>query len=116
MHKWAERWIADGSGKMKAIPSIFTDAGYGVFKDIRLSTSTLASPALAGGGFGPVSRTSYGVGYGNDERGAHFHVMNYTDSTTNNGAFIDGVESALKDFHAAIDAAKKAGVIKQEAQ
>lgn len=116
MHKWAERWIAEGNGKVKAIPSIFTDAGYGVFKDIRLSTSTLASPALAGGGFGPVSRTSYGVGYGNDDRGAHFHVMNYTDSTTNASAFIEGVESSLKDFHAAIQAAKAAGVIKKDGQ
>jgi hypothetical protein len=58
-------------------PGIFTDEGYRVFKDIRLSTSTLESPALEGGGFGPVSRTSYGVGYGIEERGAHFHVMTY---------------------------------------
>lgn len=38
-------------------PAIFTDHAMQVMRDIRLSTSTLASPALAGGGFGPVSRT-----------------------------------------------------------
>lgn len=108
--KWAER---EGG----AAPSLFADAGYRIFKDIRLSTSTLASPALQGGGFGPVSRTSYGVGYGTDERGAHFHVMNYTRnedgsaSGTVNAAFVEGAESALKDFREAIAAAVKAGAI-----
>jgi carnitine O-palmitoyltransferase 2 len=112
--KWAER---EGGGKPEAMPALFTDAGYRTFKDIRLSTSTLASPALQGGGFGPVSRTSYGVGYGTDERGAHFHVMNYTRkedgtaSTTANAAFVEGAESALKDFREAIAAAAKAGAI-----
>ena len=54
------------------LPKMFSDKSYAVFKDIRLSTSTLSSPALQGGGFGPVSRTSYGVGYGieNYVRGA----------------------------------------------
>jgi len=112
--KWAER---EGGGKADGMPQLFTDDGYRIFKDIRLSTSTLASPALQGGGFGPVSRTSYGVGYGTDERGAHFHVMNYTKredgapSGTVNGAFVEGAESALKDFREAIAAAVKAGAI-----
>ena len=38
-------------------PTIFTDKGIQVYRDIRLSTSTLSSPALGTGGFGPVSRT-----------------------------------------------------------
>jgi phage major head subunit gpT-like protein len=70
-----------------------------VYRDIRLSTSTLSSPALGTGGFGPVSRTrcplvfatlsracvarmvgvvySYGVGYGTEDNGCGFHVMSY---------------------------------------
>jgi len=122
LHKWAERLSPAGqaSGKWQGprvagVPSLFTDEGYKVYKDIRLSTSTLSSPALQGGGFGPVSRTSYGVGYGTDERGAHFHVMNYTGSTTNNAAFIEGAESALKDFRETIAAAVAAGALDKPA-
>ena len=44
-----------------------------LWREHRLSTSTLSSPALDGGGFGPVSPSSYGVAYGLDERG--FHVL-----------------------------------------
>lgn len=117
LHKWSERLQGSHTtGPLSATPAIFTDPGYAIFKDIRLSTSTLASPALAGGGFGPVSRTSYGVGYGNDDRGAHFHVMNYKNSTTDCNAFVEAAELALKDFHEAIAHAKKSGVIKVKQQ
>lgn len=107
LQKWCERGEVPGVGKDK-LPSLFTDPAYRTFKDIRVSTSTLASPALAGGGFGPVSRTSYGVGYGIEERGAHFHVMAYkpsTGSTTDVNNFIEGVEQALKEFVETINAA-----------
>lgn len=119
LQKWAQK-------QGLASPAIFSDPAYASFKDIRLSTSTLASPALAGGGFGPVSRSSYGVGYGIEERGAHFHVMNYKrrqgaaagaeDETkgTNSKAFIEGLESALKEITECIAAAKKAGAIEEK--
>lgn len=106
LQQWAQRLRgqhpslpADGPA-----PAIFTDPGYAIFKDIRLSTSTLASPALQGGGFGPVSGHSYGVGYGIEERGAHFHVMSYATPTSrcDNGSFIRAVETALQDFHKTI--------------
>ena len=93
------------------VAPLFTDAAYTRFKDIRLSTSTLDSPALEGGGFGPVSRSSYGVGYGIEERGAHFHVMNYTGGDCSNGDFIAAIEGALRDIRACIVGAKAAGVI-----
>ena len=97
-------------GAAAEVPAIFSDAAYARFKDIRLSTSTLASPALAGGGFGPVSETSYGVGYGIEERGAHFHIMNYTGegTGTDGGVFVAAVEQALRDFRETISAAKPA--------
>jgi hypothetical protein len=37
---------------------------YQKLSKIILSTSTLASPALDAGGFGPVNRDCYGIGYG----------------------------------------------------
>lgn len=108
LHKWSERL------NIAPTPSIFTDPGYAIFKDIRLSTSTLASPALEGGGFGPVSRTSYGVGYGIEERGAHFHIMNYKKQTTNSEVFAGALEFALKEFRECISAAKAAGKISKQ--
>jgi Choline/Carnitine o-acyltransferase len=115
LQKWFERGAVQTSSKQ--LPSIFSDPAYRTFKDIRVSTSTLASPALAGGGFGPVSRTSYGVGYGIEERGAHFHVMSYkasTGSTTSVDDFIVGVEQALKEFAQTIEhAAPKEGSKKE---
>jgi hypothetical protein len=59
--------------------ALFAAPAHAVFKDIRVSTSTLASPHLQLGGFGPVSGHSYAVGYGVDEaEGALFNVMAYT--------------------------------------
>ena len=111
LQTWAQRL----AGKLPSLPAagatatlpLFDDPAYAVFKDIRLSTSTLASSALASGGFGPVSRHSYAVGYGIEERGAYFHVMNYSDSTTSNAAFCAGLDEALALVRAAI-AAKRA--------
>ena len=40
-------------------PQVYKRLGH-----IILSTSTLASPALDGGGFGPVNQDCYGIGYG----------------------------------------------------
>ena len=92
-------------------PAIFSNAAHSIFNDIGLSTSTLESPALEGGGFGPVNRTSYGVGYGVEERGAHFHVMNYAGGDCDAATFTAGLETALRDISAAIDAARRAGAL-----
>lgn len=107
LQKWHS--VVHGSAPL---PAIFTDPGYATFKDIRLSTSTLASPALAGGGFGPVSPHSYAIGYGIEERGAHFHIMNYEHSTTDHAGFIGAVETTLYDFHNVITEAKAQGLVR----
>ena len=74
LRKWSERLNLP-------TPAMFEDDTYKVYTDIRLSTSTLSSPSLEGGGFGPVSRTSYGVGYGTNEIGSQFHVTSYNQTT-----------------------------------
>lgn len=111
LQEWAKRLNLGDNGASGALPSLFTDPAYLRFKDIRLSTSTLASPALDGGGFGPVSRTSYGVAYGTEERGCHFHVMSYTNTSefptnTDNAALAEGIEQALQDIQNTIIAVK----------
>lgn len=59
------------------MPAIFSDEGYKTFGHIILSTSTLSSPALDGGGFGPVNDDCYGIGYGITDRGSRFVVSSY---------------------------------------
>lgn len=106
LRTWAER-------RGGPTPAIFADEGHRIYRDIRLSTSTLESAALDGGGFGPVSRTSYGVGYGVQDRGAQFHVMSYRGPSTSNGDFTAALESALRDIRECISAAKAAGEIQE---
>jgi len=42
-----------------------------------LSTSTLSSPAIVLGGFGPVVRDGFGIGYGMDENHLRFNLTSY---------------------------------------
>jgi len=126
-HLFALGLLAAGEGAAAAAPeaaAFFADAAYAHFKDIRLSTSTMSSPALDGGGFGPVSPHSYAVGYGTEERGCHFHIMAPVGAgaaangphaaavaapfrgALDNAALAEGVEHALRDIRACIVAVK----------
>ena len=51
--------LAEKSGK---VPEFYRDPGYTNINHIILSTSTLTSPAVVIGGFGPVTPNGYGVG------------------------------------------------------
>lgn len=110
MAKWAERLDISLDG------TLFKTPAHAVFKDIRLSTSTLSSDALEGGGFGPVSRTSYGVGYGVEDRGVHFHIMSYNGSTTNNGDYANACDESLNELQKCIQVAKDKGQIVKDQQ
>ena len=59
-----------------------------------LSTSTLASPAIVLGGFGPVAREGYGIGYGMDENNLLFNVTSYL----NVSPFLEKLDESLKDM------------------
>ena len=127
--QWGAR--SDGGGGAPP-PALFADPAYALFKDIRLSTSTLASPALDGGGFGPVNNHSYAVGYGVEERGAHFHIASTSkagggqdngvggaaggagqpfEGAIDNDAFAEGVEAALVQIRDVIAANTKGGSV-----
>ena len=120
----------EGEKEKEVAAAFFNDPAYLHFKDIRLSTSTMSSPALDGGGFGPVSPHSYAVGYGTEERGCHFHIMANVGAgaeangphaaavsqvfkgALDNAALAEGVEEALRDIRALINEVKGEGGIK----
>ena len=53
---------AGGEGGDAALPAIFTEPAYAALGEVILSTSTLSSDALVGGGFGPVGPQCYALG------------------------------------------------------
>ena len=58
-HLFAMKYYAEKAGK---VPAFYSDPGYLKLNHIILSTSTLSSPAVVIGGFGPVTPNGYGVG------------------------------------------------------
>ena len=82
------------NGDESRLPAIFQDPAWHAMSNIILSTSTLPSPALKGGGFGPVGDDCYAIGYGVRELGCQFSVM-----TSFNGAqeFADSVGECISD-------------------
>ena len=64
-------------------------------RHIILSTSTLNSEALAGGGFGPVNDDCYAIGYGIRSYGSEARVMTYSKDSQ---GFVDSLESAMKEM------------------
>lgn len=59
-HLFALKWTCEELGIRK--PAIFEDPSYDTLNHNVLSTSTLASPAILSGGFGPVVNNGYGIG------------------------------------------------------
>lgn len=99
-HLFALRDIAERDGQ--APPAIFRDTAYARINHNILSTSTLASPALMLGGFGPVVADGYGVGYSLDDHRTGVHLTAFARSTTD---FMTAFGAAMKDIRAVLDAA-----------
>ena len=63
---------------VSSLPALFGDPAYReTMAEIVVSTSTLSSPALLAGGFGPVGPNCYGIGYGIDAERARVAVSSY---------------------------------------
>ena len=62
-----------------------------------LSTSTLSSPSLDGGGFGPVGPDCYGIGYGINDDGCRFSVMSYKRETERFAACLEEALGEMRD-------------------
>ena len=64
------------------------------------STSTLSSPALESGGFGPVNADCYGIGYRINDEGAGAQVMTYDRDSR---GFAEHLAGAMADMRAVLD-------------
>ncbi|KAG8130894.1 hypothetical protein E2320_017597 [Naja naja] len=60
-HLFALKYLVQRRGG--TIPDIYTDPAYKNINHINISTSTLSTPAINHGGFGPVVPNGFGIGY-----------------------------------------------------
>ncbi|GMF47292.1 unnamed protein product [Phytophthora fragariaefolia] len=74
-HLFALRAMAELQGI--EVPEFYTLPAHQIMSKIILSTSTLSSPALEGGSFGPVNDECYGIGYGIEQEGSAFQLSSY---------------------------------------
>eukprot|EP00051_Salpingoeca_urceolata_P027488 m.481687 g.481687 ORF g.481687 m.481687 type:complete len:677 (-) comp22284_c0_seq1:23-2053(-) len=95
-HLFALRLLAEDAHPDTTLDLFSCDA-YNVLKEIILSTSTLSSEALDGGGFGPVGERCFGIGYGVRDQGARFVVSSFG---LDNDRFLNELHQALKDMRA----------------
>lgn len=98
-HLFALRLLAESSGK---IPELFQDPAYKRINHVNLSTSTLSSPALMLGGFGPVVRDGFGVGYGIQDDMLGCNVTNYPPHTDVCG-LLDCIKLSLEDIYSVLE-------------
>ncbi|XP_055384732.1 carnitine O-palmitoyltransferase 2, mitochondrial [Condylostylus longicornis] len=77
------------------IPNLYQDSAYQIMNYNIISTSTLGSPALLAGSFGPVVEDGLGIGYSiqNDECGA---VVTSYEGQRDGKAFVDSLNDAFK--------------------
>jgi len=73
-HLFAMRALAAARNE---VPEIFQDPAYAKINHVILSTSTLSSPALLIGGFGPVVKDGLGIGYGVEDEQLGCIVTSY---------------------------------------
>ncbi|KAG5675716.1 hypothetical protein PVAND_005597 [Polypedilum vanderplanki] len=76
---------------------IFKDPAYKRINHYILSTSTLTSNGLLAGGFGPVVKDGYGIGYNIQEELLGCVVSNYKNET-NSKEFLECLKSAYDDL------------------
>jgi carnitine O-palmitoyltransferase 2 len=85
------------------LPSIFTCEAYQQMATIILSTSTLQSDALDGGGFGPVNPDCYAIPYGITKDNCRFGVMSYG---RNSKEFCQAIENSVEVFKQVLETEK----------
>ncbi|KJE93240.1 carnitine palmitoyltransferase II [Capsaspora owczarzaki ATCC 30864] len=93
-HLFALKYLANKQGL--PTPAIFTDKAYKVINHNVLSTSTLASPALLVGGFGPVVADGFGLGYMVDDNRIGTHVTAFHKDTDK---FCASLKQSVEDIH-----------------
>uniref|UniRef100_A0A182JI10 Choline/carnitine acyltransferase domain-containing protein n=1 Tax=Anopheles atroparvus TaxID=41427 RepID=A0A182JI10_ANOAO len=79
------------------LPALYEDPAYGAINHNILSTSTLSSPALLAGGFGPVVQDGYGIGYNIQDAYLGSVVTSYKPHR-NGREFVDCLREAYEDI------------------
>ncbi|XP_055594252.1 carnitine O-palmitoyltransferase 2, mitochondrial [Uranotaenia lowii] len=79
------------------LAEIFQDPAYAAMNHNILSTSTLSSPALLAGGFGPVVRDGYGIGYNIQDTYLGSVVTSYKPNR-NGREFVECLRRAYEDI------------------
>ncbi|XP_053673314.1 carnitine O-palmitoyltransferase 2, mitochondrial [Anopheles nili] len=85
------------------MPALYQDPAYAAINHNILSTSTLSSPALLAGGFGPVVKDGYGIGY-NIQDGYLGSVVSSYKSNRNGREFVDCLRAAYEDINKVLTA------------
>ncbi|ORC87882.1 carnitine O-palmitoyltransferase II [Trypanosoma theileri] len=82
------------------VPMLFKDPSYTTLSSNMLSTSSLYSDALIGGGFGPVS-PGYGIGYAAADNCVMFNISCWKEGGPQGSAqdFAQGIYSAVVDMY-----------------
>ncbi|KAK2579173.1 hypothetical protein KPH14_002697 [Odynerus spinipes] len=95
-HLFALKRISEEIGICK--PAIFEDPSYDYLNHNVLSTSTLSSPAVIAGGFGPVVNDGYGIGYMIQDHRLGATVTSY-QGKRNANEYVKSLENAFKTIH-----------------
>lgn len=91
-HLFGLRYIAEINDIKK--PSLFDDAGYEIINQNIISTSTLSSPGIVVGGFGPVVKDGFGLAYSIQNTFSGSFVTSYKGQRDGK-QFVQCIESAL---------------------
>ncbi|XP_071561686.1 carnitine O-palmitoyltransferase 2, mitochondrial [Temnothorax nylanderi] len=95
-HLFVLRRISEESGSVK--PAIFQDPAYNALNYNILSTSTLSSPDVMVGGFGPVVPDGYGIGYMIQDKRLGSVVTSY-EGSRNASQYVQALAHAFKSIH-----------------
>jgi carnitine O-palmitoyltransferase 2 len=100
-HLFVMRYYAQKEGK---VPDFYLDPSYKLINHNILSTSTLAHPSVLNGGFAPVVRDGFGVGYRilDDTLGAC--VTSYENKDVNE--FVDCLSDTFKKLRELLKSSK----------
>ncbi|XP_044741579.1 carnitine O-palmitoyltransferase 2, mitochondrial [Chrysoperla carnea] len=94
-HLFALKYLAEKMGRPK--PSIFGDLAYEKLNHNILSTSTLSSPHVWAGGFGPVVQDGYGIAYTIMDDSLGVALASY-QGQKNGAEFIDALRQSYKEI------------------
>ncbi|XP_066478949.1 carnitine O-palmitoyltransferase 2, mitochondrial isoform X1 [Tiliqua scincoides] len=104
-HLFGLRYLAESMGM--PLPSFYQDQAYAQINHNILSTSTLSSPAVNIGGFGPVVADGFGVGYSVHDDWIGVNVSAYP--SRNGQEFLQCVHKSLEDIFNVLESTQVGG-------